>query len=206
MQRVVVYIDGFNLYYGLREKSWQRYYWLDVCKLAKNLLLPHQNLQAVRYFTTRIAPDPIDPDKKSRQDTYIEALETLPDLKILYGYYLPKQRSCSKCGNAWKTYEEKMTDVNIAVELLGDGQDGLFDTALVVSGDSDLVGPVRAVLNRYPNKRMVIAFPPARASKALRKVATASFTIGRDKLKASQLPNKISSPGGYILKRPPSWR
>ena len=29
-QRVAVYIDGFNLYYGLKSKGWSRYYWLDL--------------------------------------------------------------------------------------------------------------------------------------------------------------------------------
>lgn len=48
------------------------------------------------------------------------------------------------------SYEEKMTDVNIAVELLGDAQDDAFDTAIIISGDSDLTPPVRATLSRYP--------------------------------------------------------
>ena len=29
-RRVAVYVDGFNLYYGLRSKGWRRYYWLDL--------------------------------------------------------------------------------------------------------------------------------------------------------------------------------
>ena len=34
MQRVIVYIDGFNLYYGLRAAGLQRYYWLDLRRFA----------------------------------------------------------------------------------------------------------------------------------------------------------------------------
>ena len=30
MERVSVYVDGFNLYYGLRSRGWRRYYWLDL--------------------------------------------------------------------------------------------------------------------------------------------------------------------------------
>ena len=56
-----------------------------------------------------------------------------------------------------------MTDVNIAVQLLGDAQDKVFDTAIVISADSDLAGPVQAIRSRYPNKRAIIAFPPERA-------------------------------------------
>ena len=143
LQRVAAYIDGFNLYYGLRSKGWRRYYWLDLHRLVGRLLRPGQELVAVRYFTTRVVPEPGDRNKARRQNTYLEALETLPDLTIHFGYFLPKERTCRQCGAILRTYEEKMTDVNIAVELLGGAQDDIFDTALVVSGDSDLYGPYR---------------------------------------------------------------
>ena len=35
-----------------------------------------------------------------------------------YGHYLAKTRQCPRCRVKWETFEEKMTDVNIAVELL----------------------------------------------------------------------------------------
>ena len=98
-----------------------------------------------------------------------------------------------------------MTDVNIAVELLGDAQDNAFDTAIIVSGDSDLTGPVRTVRSRYPDKRVVVASPPNRASKQLRQVATASFTIGRDAFRDSQLPDQITKSDGFVLTRPSTW-
>ena len=61
-----------------------------------------------------------------------------------------------------------MTDVNVAIELLGDAQDDVFDAAIIVSADSDLTSPARAVRQRYPEKRVVVAFPPNRVSKQLR--------------------------------------
>ena len=72
-----------------------------------------------------------------------------------------------------------MTDVNIAVKLLGDAMDDAFDTAIVVSGDSDLAGPISDVRERHKQKRVLVAFPPNRASKKLREVASTAFTIGR---------------------------
>ncbi len=200
-----MYVDGFNLYYGLRSKGWRRYYWLDIRSLAWNLLRPGQSLTMVRYFTARIWPQADDPGKPERQAAYLEALTTLPDLYIHYGYYLAKDRGCPRCGATWKTYEEKMTDVNIAVELLGDAQDDVFDTALIISGDSDLTRPVRAVLDRFPEKRMIMAFPPNRVSKHLRQAASASFTIGRDAFRDSQLPEQVTSTHGYTLRKPQEW-
>ncbi len=205
MQRVVVYIDGFNLYYGLKSKGWQRYYWLDLRCLSQQLLLAEQKLVAVRYFTARVASQTPNPGRRMRQNTYLEAIATLPDLHIHYGSYLAKKRTCYQCGAIWNTYEEKMTDVNIAVEMLGDAQDDLFDNALIVSGDGDLTGPTLAVRKRYPEKRVVVALPPNRTSFQLRSAATASFTIGRRVLSKSQLPNHVVNPDGYVFTRPQSW-
>ena len=205
VQRVSVYIDGFNLYYGLKEAKLQRFYWLDMRRLSENLLLPAQRLVAVRYFTARVHHDPKNPDKAKRQDTFLDALGTLPDVHIHYGYYLPKQITCSSCGMTRQTYEEKMTDVNIAIELLGDAQDNAFDLAIIVSGDSDLSGPVEAIRKRYSMKQVVVAFPPKRVSKQLRQLADKSLVIGRKKLKISQLPHKVTTPEGYVLTRPLTW-
>ncbi len=206
MQRVSVYIDGFNLYYGLRDRGWRRYYWLDLYRMGERLLRPDQTLATVRYFTAEIVPQPGAQEERMHQDTYLKALETLPDLSIHYGRFLPRQASCRHCGAIWTRYEEKMTDVNIAVELLGDAQDDAFDTAIIVSGDGDLSGPVQAVRRRYSDKRVVIAFPPRRHSIGLRNVATGAFTIGRDVFRDSQLPEQVVKPDGYVLTRPPSWR
>ena len=205
MERVTVYIDGFNLYYGLREKGWRRYYWLNLRRLSENILDPHQTLEKVRYFTARVVYDPKDPDKKKRQKTYLDAIRTLPDVNVHYGAYKRKSMKCLACGSMWRTHEEKMTDVNIAVELLGDAVDNVYDTAIVVSADSDLVGPIKAVLGRYPSKRIVVAFPPERFSNHLRQVATGDFTIGRKKFKDSQLSRKVVMANGNVLTRPPTW-
>ena len=99
-------------------------------------------------------------------------------MTIQYGHFLPKQRTCHICGNTLRTYEEKMTDVNIAVSMLTDAQDGVYDTAIVISGDSDLSTPIEEVLRRYPNKRVIVAFPPNRASKT---VASTSHRVLRNR-------------------------
>ena len=204
-RRVAVYVDGFNLYYGLRSKGWRRYYWLDLRRLSEQFLRTSQRLVLVRYFTAGVFAEPHDPDKPVRQNTYLEALETLPDLHVHKGYYRAKEQRCSACGATRKTYEEKTTDVNIAVELLGDAQDDVFDTAIVVSGDGDLAGPIRAVRQRYPQKRVVVAFPPGRHSAGLRNAATAFFAIGRNALRDSQFPQQVIKADGYVLTRPNRW-
>lgn len=201
--RVAVYVDGFNLYYGLRSRGWRRFYWLDVRALGQNLLRPGQRLVGVRYFTARVAGR--DRGKQRRQGVFLEALETLAGVHTHYGHFLSKPRECRVCGARWTVFEEKMTDVNIAVRMLGDAQDDVFDTAILVSADSDLAGPVEAVLGRYSGKRVVAVFPPGRRSDRLRQAASTAFTVGRKVLKDSQLPDRIAKADGFVLERPQRW-
>ena len=205
VQRVAVYIDGLNLYYGLKSRGWRRYYWLDLRRLSENLLRRAQRLEIVRYFTARVESQADDPQRYARQDAYLKALETLPHLTIQYGHHLPKTVTCQRCGAAWTTFEEKMTDVNIAVALLRDAQADVFDTAIVISADSDLTGPLETVLQSHPPKRVIVVFPPNRTSKRLRNTATAAFTLGRKIISDSQFPAQVIDADGYILRKPARW-
>ena len=109
-------------------------------------------MEMIRYFTAQISAESHDPDRPRRQGLYLEALETLPDLSLHYGSYITKNQRCPNCGAITKTFEEKMTDVNIAVEMLCGAQDNAFDTAIVISADGDLTGPINAIRRRYPGE------------------------------------------------------
>lgn len=202
----MVYVDGFNLYFGLREKQWSRYYWLDLVKLAQNMLKDGQKLVGVEYFTARVSTTKYKPNKAKRQKIYLEALGTLPRLSITYGHYNLKPSECLKCGARWKRPEEKMTDVNIACVLLDDAYKDRYDRAIVISGDSDLVPPLRTIKANFPKKRLLAAFPPERHSKHLRETCHNVFSLGRGIIEKSQLPDEITKPDGYILKRPEHWK
>ena len=205
MERVAVYIDGLNLYYGMKSVGWRRYYWLDVQRLSENLLRPYQRLRFVRYFTAKFLPDDNDPGQAERQDAYLQALSSLPKARIQYGLHIPKTVTCPRCGAASQTHEEKMTDVNIAVALLEDANNNLFDAAIVISADSDLSRPIEVVRQKFANKRVRVAFPPKRHSLHLSQVATASFHISRDLLRNSQLPDPVAKPDGYLVHKPARW-
>ena len=206
MNRVISYIDGFNLYFGLKNKGWKRYYWLDLQALSTALLLPEQTLTATHYFTARLRHTGNNQADKQRQDDYLDALATCNNLYIHYGHYLQKTRQCRQCKATWPDYEEKMTDVNIAVQLVADAFDDNFDTALILSADSDLTTPVKFVRNRFPNKKIVVAQPPGRNSSHLSNVATTAFQISRKKVQNNQLPDTITTAAGIVLQRPATWK
>jgi len=202
MNRVIVYIDGFNLYFGLKSKNWKRLYWLNLQKLAQNLLSVDQVLKRTKYFTSRIS---LPPDKAKRQSIFIEALMTLPDFDIYFGHYQANTITCYRCQNIISKPNEKMTDVNIAVEMLCDAFCDHFDTAILVSADGDLLAPIQKIRSFFPYKRVVLAFPPDRFSFALQSAASANFMIGRKKLADSLFPDQVISKNGFILTKPTEW-
>jgi uncharacterized LabA/DUF88 family protein len=202
-ERVIAYIDGFNLYFGLKEKEWRCYYWLDIQKLCRKLLLPQQHLVRVKYFTSRIKK--ASPGKHKRQSIYIEALQTLSGVKMYYGKYQLTPYKCRNCEYINEIPEEKMTDVQLGVEVISDAYQDKYDTALIITGDVDIVPSIEKVRAEFSNKRVIIVFPPMRTADDLRVIASGYLHIDEKLLSESQLPDEIVKTGGYVLERPKEW-
>lgn len=200
-ERVCVYIDGFNLYFGIREAGFDNCRWLNLRLLVENLLHPNQELIEIYYFTSRVSNNP---DKQKRQSIYIDALESV-GIKIIYGNYQNTNVECNRCGHVWLTAKEKMTDVNIATSIIIDAYKDKFDAAMLITGDSDLVPPIKSVHENFKNKRVFIAFPPKRHNSSMAIVAKGSFIIGRKKLAESQFSNNITTKTGFIISKPETW-
>lgn len=214
MQRTIVYIDGFNLYHGIVDRGFRGYLWLDLQSFSQKLLTPKQRLVAVSYFTARR----LNPEKEERQKLYLSALQEFCGLTPYFGIYKEKELNCSNCGNRirhcpeckkrLKIAEEKMSDVNLAVEMTCDTFTDAFDTAIIVSGDNDFVGLIESIRRQFPNKQVILYFPPMRDRNVdhLKQVSSNSFTITEEMLKNSQLPDEIPRRNGRNLIRPEEWR
>ncbi len=174
--------------------------------LSRSILKPGQTLEHVHYFTARIRDTGTNAASVRRQSTYLDALSTRAPFTMHEGHFLVKTAKCHACGATRTTYEEKMSDVNLAVQLVLDAGDNHFDTAIVVSGDSDLTTPIRRVLTRFPTKRVVVAFPPKRNSEDLKKAATAYFRLGHRNIRKSLLPDPVTTPAGIALPCPAAWK
>lgn len=201
-ERLVAYIDGFNLYYGLRDARLRSSRWLDLHGVCTSLLKPSQQLEFVRYFTTRVRGDP---HAARRQSVYIDALLARGGIEIDFGHFLSSSTHCRNCGAVRQKHEEKRTDVNIAVRLLEDAYDDRFDTAMVVSGDSDLVPPITSVRSRFPHKRVLVAAPPERWSAQLGQAANAALQISALTIRSNRLPDPVVTPSGMRLRAPRGW-
>lgn len=118
-----VYVDGFNLYYGALKGTPFR--WLNIAELC-HIMLPRDTVSQIKYFTALVNPRPADPGQLTRQQIYLRALQTIPDLEIIYGHFLtheimmPLAPPQSGYARVIKT-EEKGSDVNLALHLLSAG-------------------------------------------------------------------------------------
>jgi NYN domain len=198
---VAVYVDGFNLYFGMVESGLKQCKWLDINSLIADSITSNQQVVTIKYFTSRVSNNP---PKQKRQTLYIEALETT-GVKIIYGLYKAKEIECNNCGHAWQISNEKMTDVNIATHMLTDAFTDIYDTAILISGDSDLVPPIKAVHQHFPTKVVSVFFPPERHNNTVALAAKGSMILGKKKLTSNQFSDEVEKQDGYMLKKPNEW-
>ena len=217
--RTNIYIDGFNLYYRLL-KSNPAFKWLDLKSLSIALLSPKNQIQRVRYYTARVSGR-FDPHAPARQQIYMDALQTVPEISIHLGSFLvskpwaglvhpPQLRGGTipvfappfpAVAKVWKT-EEKGSDVNLASHLIFDASRGDFDVAAILSNDTDLVEPIRIVAEEF-KLPVGLLCPVAVPAVGLANVASFVRHIRGTHLAASQFPDPIP---GTSISRPASWR
>ncbi|NOT00799.1 MAG: NYN domain-containing protein [Phycisphaerales bacterium] len=205
--RSIVYIDGFNLYYGAVRGGPHK--WLDLQKYF-TLLRQGDDLRRIYYFTAIIQGS-----RRSNQETYLRALEKLPLVEIRLGKFKNKTITCGvpTCTHAgrkrFEVPEEKQTDVAIGIQMLEDAFENRSDRFVIVSGDSDLLPAVHAIKRLFPPKKIIVYVPsrsPQRgAAIELRSAADQDRTLPLRLLKVSQFPPQVpDGHGGWICK-PPSW-
>lgn len=162
--KTIVYIDGFNFYYGCLKNS--SYKWLDIYKLFNEYIIPsslpnYDSLDScqVKYFTTPIVEKAANSiDSVSSQNKYLRALKLLYDdskLTIINGRYAINTKPAYTLINGvpikqspkvdvWYI-EEKQTDVNIALEMYRDSIRGNVDNLILCSNDSDIAPALKMI-------------------------------------------------------------
>jgi len=203
MEKVIFYFDGFNFYNGLKQIGWKKYYWLDMVEFCSKLLKPNQELLEVNYFSAR----PINRGKQDRQDLFFSANNQNPKFNLYLGKYLPKAIVCKSCGVTNNTFEEKQTDVHIAVKMIRDIILEKCDVTILISADSDIVPPIDLIREIKPVQKIIVGFPPDRFSYDLKNKANAAIYLKNfeSKFKSSMLPESIILPNGHTINRPPKW-
>ena len=146
-----------------------------------------------------------------RQQPYLRALQTLPNLKVILGRFITKQiratlvRPIGKTRTAlvWRT-DEKGSDVNLAVHLLHDAYQRKYDAAVVISNDSDLAEAIRIVRDDFHIPVWVLNPGHPYTSADLRKVSSSQKRVRGGVIRVSQFSPLMTDAGGTFQK-PPSW-
>jgi uncharacterized LabA/DUF88 family protein len=195
--RICCYIDGFNLYHAVDELDRPHLKWVDLSALARTMLRRGETLASVRYFSAFATWLP-GPYARHRQ--YVAALEATGTTTIM-AHFKNKYRSCHKCGHTWKAHEEKETDVRLALAVLEDGYDNLYDRAIVVSADSDLVPVIEQARRRFIDKTYYVAAPPGQfsAARGLASACHGFFEISPARIEKCLLPERITGDAGTVL-------
>ena len=228
MKKVIVYIDGLNLYYALKQTQ---YKWLDLGAFADNLMKARQkkyDIIAVKYFTSIVKVKPLvaidklktDDEKKeakeveTRQRNYLNALKRhVPKLEIIKGKFSSPIRTkpaIAENGDEVDIFniEEKQTDVNLAVTMVKDAFCQSHDCVLLVSNDSDFKGALKIVKEHTPDKKIFLFNP--REGRSAKDLGEYAIEIDiKDKLQLfadSQLPETIKDTRtGKSIKKPALW-
>jgi uncharacterized LabA/DUF88 family protein len=203
-----LFIDGYNFYYSIKKSPnlHLSYSWCDFKKLAINHLLDNSfRLERIKYFTAPVTDARLQtsPGEGRRQAIWIEALKTIDFLEVVKGYHRPDELRLRK---------EKLTDVNIAVELLlGATQYPAYDKAILISGDADLIPAVAAVTKRINAPKLVDVWLPPNAAQSPNWRRYLDTTRVRIQVMdpaiifKSRFPDKISYKG-RIIECDPRWK
>ena len=213
MKKTIIYIDGFNLYYRIK---YTPYRWLNLQKLSQYYLDLKQNqIIKIKYFTAKVKRKSVDSSNIVRQNIYLRALQTIPDLEIIFGQFKERQVRGILCDpedreqlkkdsvrvNKW---EEKESDVNIASHIISDAYENEYDCAVLMSNDTDLKTPLRYVKKKL-KKQVGIISPRRKIHIELINICDFRKAITNRVLEKCQFPEKMEDAKGEFF-CPPRWK
>lgn len=214
------YVDGFNLYKGALANSPHK--WLDLAALCDRLA--GERVDRVAYCTATLVDLPGNPSARTRQQAYLRALGGNPRIDVFMGKFSRRtprlhripdpqcecctgviaRRKCACCnGRTIQVikFEEKGSDVQLAVQLVKDASFDLYETAIVISNDSDLQPAIDAVEHHMGKRVMVVS--PRKTGRSLHGSLRGHLSKGL--LTSSQMPETVLDLQGYQVTKPSMW-
>jgi len=199
MKRVIVYIDGFNLYHAINDLKRPHLKWVCARGIAESLLRKDEALKAVKYFSAYAT---WMPDRYARHRSYTDAL--LARGVILHmAQFKEKPRKCFSCGAKWKGHEEKETDVQIAVHMVADALKGDVDRLILISADTDLGPAIKMIAANAPNCEVFVATPPKRFG--ICRSLGPKLEVGAGRLEKCLLSASVQTGPNKSVSRPPEY-
>lgn len=199
MKRVIVYIDGFNLYHAVNDLKRPHLKWVCLRALAETLLRKDEALKAVKYFSAYAT---WMPDRYTRHRAYTDALISRGVI-LHMGQFKEKPRKCLSCGAKWLGHEEKETDVQIAVHMVADALRNDVDRLILISADTDLGPAIKMIAAHAPSCEVFVATPPGRFGLCRSLNPKLELTAGR--LGKCLLPASVQTGPNKSVSRPKQY-
>lgn len=207
---VAAFIDGFNVYYSIKEAMRHKtrprphfcqYLWLDYRALCARLLPGNVMLGAVTYCTAYAHGNA---GSQKRHRAYVAALR-MSSVPAVLGRYKDRDHKCPHCKTKFKQPEEKETDVRLATSCLEGAISKNYDSALIVSADSDLAPLFETMRRCFPDIPIGVLSPFERNSDRLTRLADFTGKITEEALRLSMLAETVRLPTGRTVSRPQEW-
>lgn len=141
----------------------------------------------------------------TKHKNYIKALEHA-GIKTIYGSFRHVDKFCTKCNRYYNTYEEKRTDVNIAINLFKEALHDNYDIAIIISGDSDLIPAIESAKSAFPEKQFGIVTPINRSAEELKHAAHFHMKMKEKHLMSCRFDDDVTLTDGQVLTCPASWK
>ena len=159
-KKTCAYIDGFNMYYSLRDAGLMDHRWLDLTKLVGLVSQRKERLCKIYYFSARHHA------KSIKHVHYVEALKSVGVTPVMGRHIMKEFKGCPNTSKpVCQIPEEKQSDVNLAINLLNDAHKNLYDKAYIFSGDSDFIGAYKLLKREFPSKELVLVLPVQKADR-----------------------------------------
>ena len=194
MRPVRVYIDGFNVYHAIEALGQPRLKWLNYRVLCQGMLRAGEVLDEVNFFTAVLN---WDVHKHRRHRNYLNALSATGVI-VHEANFKRARRFCREQDRHCHFYEEKQTDVAIAVKLVTDALRGEFARAILVTAYSDQLPAVRFVAS-LPDRGITLVFPPGRSSRDLGNTVADRLTLTAGRLTTSLLAKTVHDAAGRAV-------
>lgn len=209
IERVSVYIDGFNLYHAICDLNEPHLKWVNLQKLSNSLIdKKSQKVICVKYFSAfaNHLSNQGKHDSLLRHRAYLKALQS-KGVECIMGNFAKRDLYYAGKGyrSRWRRHEEKQTDVAIALHLLRDAYDDHFDRALLISLDTDMLPLFDIFKSAHPHKIIECVAPPERRHHREIVNRVPISNIRRLQIMGALFGKQVVKNGKIISKRPPEY-
>lgn len=213
MNRITFLVDGFNVYHSLKEAqrdlNGASTRWLDLHSLFSMYVSSsfgrNYKIEDIFYFSayaTHREQRRVGVIKRHKD--YIECLKST-GVKDVMGRFKPKKIHCHSCHTESIHHEEKETDVAISIKLFELLHLDLCDTAVLVTGDTDLAPAVRTAQEIFTDKEIAFIFPYKRKNGELEGLVDTSIYIKKERYVKHQFAESMTMKSGTVINKPDKW-